>query len=274
MDYPWLASMIPGCPGGAAEIPALVRHRLGGWWLLMRWRYSIPIIWSIWRSFSSILGWKSCEFNISWHILTYPEISWHLDISWHPVICHSLTPRGSSKLWVPSSSCSSSESIRSEAKVCYAMMTRIMPFVNTVTTEWSMTKAFNKSLTKTVKSVTSICFSEIRNWEPIEAICHARSIIATPPGGDKSCGALIGWHWPNGIPRSRLQVGARWGSGSDPWLCWGHLADGYRMGPLILRDAFCSRQNGKRLTEKRGFGYWFQKVLQVKQRLFGTHCDD
>ena len=80
------------------------------------------------------------------------------------------------------------------------------------------------------------------------------------------------WHWLTGIPRSSLQVGARWGSGSDPWLCWGHLADGYTMGPLILRDAFCPRQNGKRLTEKRGFWYWFQEILLVT--LDCTDCYD
>lgn len=82
---------------------------------------------------------NSTYHDISWPIVRYHDILTYLDILW---FVHSLTPRGSSKLWVPSSSCSSSESIRSEAKVCYTMMTSIMPFV-TVTPEWSMTNAFN-----------------------------------------------------------------------------------------------------------------------------------
>ncbi len=60
------------------------------------------------------------------HIMTYPPILRYHDIltSCDFYTLWQLTARGSSKLWVPSSGCSSSESIASEAKVCYTMMTR------------------------------------------------------------------------------------------------------------------------------------------------------
>ena len=194
--------MLPGYPWWAAEIPAFVRHRLGDWWLLMRWRdvWTIPMIW-VWRwpkvHFSHIFLVGS-HVNSTYHdISSYPEISWHLDILW---FLHSLTARGSSKLWVPSSGCSSSESIASEAKVCYTMMTRdaFCQYCNTRMINYKSLWQILKE--KTVESVTSICFSILKFetgslWGDLPCEVHHRYTFRW----DKSWG-LAWWHWPRGIP--------------------------------------------------------------------------